>query len=792
MFCSEAGLSALFSSVVPVRRAIIIRDPSTRVSKGFGFVQFAFADDAQTAASQLNGKEVEGRKIKVEFASDEAGAAAAKQKEKRSGVKKEDAAGKKPASAKPAAADSAAAAQPAKAGAKRPRSDSSGANNSSSSNSSAAGAEGTKPSAAAAATDKPQAKKAKPAEKPSAAPAAAAAAAATADDSDSDSGSDDDNDGAAAATAATAGGKASSGLGKKAAVTLPPPGSGSLQEKQHSLLLFGLPPDFNASRLWKRVRKTAGCTGIAFPLTLAGNQACPVAQLQFDSKAHRDKAAAKLDRHQLLGHVLGARSGEEVLPKKEAFTQCRLIVRNLRFNAGQAELKAAVTSAGVPSSAGSLTHVHVPQSASAAKDAGDDAGAAATKPASSGSGRNRGFAFLEFATRRDAQAVLAALNGRKIGGREVAVDWATNPSATAAAASADAAADGSPPAAAAASADASAGVDVSVTAAKVVKEEAASGSDSDSESSDSDNDGATQDDSDSDSSDSDGEGEGEDAEEKEADKDEAESEAEGEGNDDAAAAEADENDDEEGSDDDDDDDGEEDGDNDDASSTGSGAEFRSKGDDVTVGTTLFLRNLPYDANDSQLFELMKSFGPLRYARCVLDRDTGVCKGTGFVQYYAKEGADRALEAANVRDSHWAAYDKGSAESDDPRARKRAELASAVAAAVAEGGLKLNGRVIFAMRAVNKEESSRLTGTSKEDARKMRFDRRHTYLSFEGAFYYATSDNDARSTIEAVSVDAPCTPSYFSFLSYSVFFPVCCRQHPRRQHPGGGHATVRPG
>ena len=36
---SDAQLASHFSEIVPVKRAFIVRDPSSKTSKGYGFVQ---------------------------------------------------------------------------------------------------------------------------------------------------------------------------------------------------------------------------------------------------------------------------------------------------------------------------------------------------------------------------------------------------------------------------------------------------------------------------------------------------------------------------------------------------------------------------------------------------------------------------------------------------------------------------------------------------------------------------------------------------------------------------------
>eukprot|EP00962_Isochrysis_galbana_P018881 scaffold5477_cov124-Isochrysis_galbana.AAC.1 len=57
-----------FESIGPVRESWIVLDRKTRESRGFGFVGFVLADDAQRAVSQLNGSTLGGRRITVDLA----------------------------------------------------------------------------------------------------------------------------------------------------------------------------------------------------------------------------------------------------------------------------------------------------------------------------------------------------------------------------------------------------------------------------------------------------------------------------------------------------------------------------------------------------------------------------------------------------------------------------------------------------------------------------------------------------------------------------------------------------
>jgi nucleolar protein 4 len=61
-------LTEFFSQTYPLKHATVVLDPQTHISKGYGFVTFADAEDAQAAAAELNNTSLDGRKIKVEKA----------------------------------------------------------------------------------------------------------------------------------------------------------------------------------------------------------------------------------------------------------------------------------------------------------------------------------------------------------------------------------------------------------------------------------------------------------------------------------------------------------------------------------------------------------------------------------------------------------------------------------------------------------------------------------------------------------------------------------------------------
>ncbi|MEM6788946.1 MAG: RNA-binding protein, partial [Myxococcota bacterium] len=68
----DQGLRAAFERFGEVREAKVILDRETGRSRGFGFVTFTEPEPAQTAISEMDGAEVDGRRIRVNEAQERA------------------------------------------------------------------------------------------------------------------------------------------------------------------------------------------------------------------------------------------------------------------------------------------------------------------------------------------------------------------------------------------------------------------------------------------------------------------------------------------------------------------------------------------------------------------------------------------------------------------------------------------------------------------------------------------------------------------------------------------------
>ncbi|HEX6913616.1 MAG TPA: RNA-binding protein [Chitinophagaceae bacterium] len=65
---TEETLLEMFSKYGTVKSARIVKDANTGINRGFGFVEMQSADAAQEAIRELDGKEIQGRMLRVSMA----------------------------------------------------------------------------------------------------------------------------------------------------------------------------------------------------------------------------------------------------------------------------------------------------------------------------------------------------------------------------------------------------------------------------------------------------------------------------------------------------------------------------------------------------------------------------------------------------------------------------------------------------------------------------------------------------------------------------------------------------
>jgi RNA recognition motif-containing protein len=65
---SEVDFAKLFKKFGEIKSSNLVYDQQNGNSKGFGFIEMAQASDAENAIKELNGRLVEGKKIRVKAA----------------------------------------------------------------------------------------------------------------------------------------------------------------------------------------------------------------------------------------------------------------------------------------------------------------------------------------------------------------------------------------------------------------------------------------------------------------------------------------------------------------------------------------------------------------------------------------------------------------------------------------------------------------------------------------------------------------------------------------------------
>ncbi|KAF8942426.1 RNA recognition motif-containing protein [Haplosporangium gracile] len=153
--------------------------------------------------------------------------------------------------------------------------------------------------------------------------------------------------------------------------------------------------------------------------------------------------------------------------------------------------------------------------------------------------------------------------------------------------------------------------------------------------------------------------------------------------------------------------------------------------DPSEGTTLFIRNLDFEATKDDLFELFRHWGKLRYCRVTMDHDTGRSRGTGFVCYFNKGAADNCMaEAEKVA----AIVNPIQAENDKKKKNNFVKHTILQPDLPEELAVKftLNGRVLNVVRAVDKKSAVTLLEAGQQ--KREREDRRNLYLMREGVIF----------------------------------------------------------
>jgi len=85
-----------------------------------------------------------------------------------------------------------------------------------------------------------------------------------------------------------------------------------------------------------------------------------------------------------------------------------------------------------------------------------------------------------------------------------------------------------------------------------------------------------------------------------------------------------------------------------------------------MGKKLYVGNLPFSATDDSLKALFEQAGTVESAKIIMDRETGRCKGFGFVEMSTDAEADEAVNKLNNADFEGRALKVAEAKPQAPR------------------------------------------------------------------------------------------------------------------------------
>jgi nucleolar protein 4 len=147
-------------------------------------------------------------------------------------------------------------------------------------------------------------------------------------------------------------------------------------------------------------------------------------------------------------------------------------------------------------------------------------------------------------------------------------------------------------------------------------------------------------------------------------------------------------------------------------------------------TTVFVRNLPYEADDDVLKSRFKVFGPVRYARVVYDPETERSKGTAFVCFFNEADAKNCVKSAPKKNT--TISDKRQHGPDASRSVLQNDAADP------SGKYTMDGRVLQVTRALNKADAHHRAEEASEKRLKRDGDKRRLYLLSEGTISPSSS------------------------------------------------------
>ncbi|ETV82697.1 hypothetical protein, variant [Aphanomyces astaci] len=413
----------------------------------------------------------------------------------------------------------------------------------------------------------------------------------------------------------------------------------SATTEEKSIAIYGLGSSITEKALKIKMKKVGDATKIEWKEDIVNGVTQQVAIVEWANVSTKAKALEKLDNHVFKGFTMVVRGLEGTttgLAQKEGV---RLIVRNLQFDVKDSDLEKLFGKHGP------LAEVRVVRMpVDTTKEVASDDSKVVL-------GRSRGFGFVQFKNKADAQNSIEALNNTKLKGREIVVDYA-------------------------------------VAKSEYIKAQAAQAEPV-----------AVEDEGDNDEGDEDGDNDlvGEDAPELADNENTLEMGDENDEDIDALL---------------------------DAKEEADNAPTTPKVDtDSQRDRTVFIRNLSFQTSEQGLADAFTSeFGPVEYARVVMDRGSGLSKGVAFVRFRSKDDADAAIARGSV----------GTPTDDKNHKKKRDTNANGglFNSAMLDGdGIYVDGRLLSVTRAVAKDDADRLT--EENSAKRKAVDKRNMYLAYEG-------------------------------------------------------------
>lgn len=161
-----------------------------------------------------------------------------------------------------------------------------------------------------------------------------------------------------------------------------------------------------------------------------------------------------------------------------------------------------------------------------------------------------------------------------------------------------------------------------------------------------------------------------------------------------------------------------------------------------AGTTLFIRNVPWEATEDEMRQLLRGFGPLRYVRIVIDQESGRSKGTAFACYWNKEDADKVITASETLNK-----ESGVNASPIKNPFSAPSLLTPDPSSSLARNLVVHGRTLDVVRAVTRETADKLRDAGVKMREKA--DKRNLYLMREGVIF---PNSPAASTITPTELE----------------------------------------